>query len=462
MKKVAGSYRDPGGHVYVDGAKVFRTVLSPRADDFKQILSSGIIEASVKKGFLIPSRNVSTEQNCAEFEASYIVEHDKVPYISYPYEWGFDMLKSAALFHLEFQMFLMERDYTLSDATAYNIQFVGSKPVFIDLLSIIPYQEGALWVGYYQYLEQFLNPLLLTALKGIPFNDWYRGSLEGIPTSDLLATLSIKQKLNWRVLLFLSLYVKTDKKLLDSSDKEKIVKGSQKGVSKKSLMSILIQLHAWISKLSSPIKSSAWGEYAGNNTYEDAERDEKKLAIEKFSERNKIETLIDLGCNSGDYSEASIRGGAKTVIGFDFDHVALNLARARSLAKDLPYLPLWLNAANPSPSQGWRETERDSFGARFTADAVIALAFEHHLAIAKNIPLPDVVAWITSIAPIGIIEFVPKEDETVQQMLQSREDIFSEYSEENFEKILAKDCEIISKQKVSNSGRTLYEFKRSS
>ena len=111
-----------------------------------------------------------------------------------------------------------------------------------------------------------------------------------------------------------------------------------------------------------------------------------------------------------------------------------------------------------SPNQGWNESERRGILSRFKFDGMIALAFNHHLTIAKNIPLEESIKWLINFAPRGIIEFVPKEDETIKKMLQLREDIFIDYNENNFRKILEVNAKIIRKNKVSSSGRVLYEY----
>ena len=109
----------------------------------------------------------------------YLLEHARIGYVSFPYEWSFPALKAAALLHLDLHLELLEHDVTLSDASAYNVQFQGARPIFIDVLSLRRYREGEYWLGHRQFCEQFLNPLLLRALAGVPHNAWYRGSLEG-------------------------------------------------------------------------------------------------------------------------------------------------------------------------------------------------------------------------------------------------------------------------------------------
>ena len=75
-------------------------------------------------------------------ENKIILKHEKLNFISYPYEWTFTQLKDAALFHLDLQIFLLNKNAKLIDASAYNIQFKNNKPIFIDILSIDKYSDG--------------------------------------------------------------------------------------------------------------------------------------------------------------------------------------------------------------------------------------------------------------------------------------------------------------------------------
>ena len=126
--------------------------------------------------------------------------------------------------------------------------------------------------------------------------------------------------------------------------------------------------------------------------------------------------------------------------------------------ENLSFLPLFLDATNPSPSQGWFQVERAGFIERNKADAVIALAFEHHLTIGNNIPMEKVISWITSIANKGLIEFVPKNDPTITRMLSVREDIFHDYTEEKFVYYLSEQAKIQNATIISESGRKIFEF----
>ena len=171
--------------------------------------------------------------------------------------------------------------------------------------------------------------------------------------------------------------------------------------------------------------------------------------------------MWDLGCNTGDYSVTALEAGAKYVVGFDFDQGALEKAFARAQERNLLFQPLFLDAANPSPGQGWREQERQSLKARANADALIALAFIHHLAIARNIPFEELVDWVMSFAPQGIIEFIPKQDPMVEKLLALREDIFPDYTKECFLAHVSSRAKIIKTVQTSKTGRFLVWYSKS-
>jgi len=428
--------------------------------DYENLRDKNIISKSIEKGFLVETDEI-LDSNIIEAlgDPAYVVRHAKIPFVSYPYEWSFGQLKAAALHHLKFQLFLLDQDAILRDASAYNIQFIGAKPIFIDLLSLAPYRTGEYWTGHRQFCEQFLNPLLLRALKGVPHNSWYRGSLEGIGAAEFAKLLNFSEKLSWNIFTQVTLQARLQRAAINDPDHATKKAKARKPLEKVAYRMFLNQFHKWISALKPKDKAkTVWGEYAGQRTYLGDEAKAKREIVFNFVKKNQPKHVIDLGCNSGDYSIATLEGGAKYVIGYDFDVNAIELAFQRSQRQNLQFLPLYLDAANPSPNQGWLQIERQGLHERSRVDMVIALAFKHHLAIARNIPLDQVLQWIINIASKGLIEFVPKSDENVGKLLAIREDIFSDYTEENFVKILSSKAQIVNQTQISPSGRKIFEF----
>ena len=464
MKEIidGGSFRDPSGHVFHWDNRVFRTVTETGRAAYEATRDNQGAKAVLGAGRVIDSGEVEDYAGPAlPAEVAYVLEHPRLPFISYPYEWSFSQLRAAALHHLDLQIELLEHGLTLSDASAYNIQFIGPAAVFIDRLSIVPYKENQLWLGYRQFCVQFLNPLLLRALIGIPHNAWYRGALEGIASRDLAMIIPPIRKLSWNIFAHVVLQARLDARA-QASPEEAIDRVKRTGkLSRAGYEGILRQLRNWIVRLRPAGSSkSTWGDYARHNTYSDSEAAAKKRFVAEFSSKVRPATIVDLGCNTGDYSVVALENGAGYAIGFDFDHNALDAAFSRARAEDLRFLPLWLDAANPSPDQGWAQHERHGFASRCRSDAVLALAFEHHLAVARNIPLAQIVDWLVDMAPEGIIEFVPKSDPTIQRMLALREDIFPNYDQPHFEAALVRRSSIVRREQVSETGRILYWYSR--
>ena len=454
-----GSFRDPAGKVFYYNDRIFRKLSLSGEERFQFVSKNNILHKSIEKKYLINTKILDSNEklNIGLKNEDLILEHDKVPYISYPYEWSFSQLKKAAIFHLDFQLFLLDLNATLIDASAYNIQFIGNEPIFIDVLSILKYEEGQPWSGHKQFCENFLNPLVLKSKKGINFNNWFKGNIEGIGTTEINKVLSFFDKFSYNIFIHIHLL----NKLEENYKNKKSLKINQKKIflKKVNFISILKQLRNFVSKLTDYKSITTWDTYSFENSYSEKAGSEKKEIVKNFFERNKLDFVCDIGCNDGEYSEIALQNKCKKVIGFDYDLNAVENAFKRSETKKMNFLPLFFDAANPSSSLGWNESERKGFKERAKFDGMIALAFEHHLALGKNIPLYEVVLWLTSLAPKGLIEFVPKDDVTVKKMLEFKGDIFKEYSEENFEKYLNLNSKIVSK-KIIETGRIIYEYQR--
>lgn len=246
-----------------------------------------------------------------------------------------------------------------------------------------------------------------------------------------------------------------------SSDAQRSVTAANLKFPKLAFVRLLRSLREWIESLHpADRRPTTWQDYAGQTSYQSAEAEAKRTFIARFVNESKPRMVWDIGCNTGDYSVAALQAGARSVIGFDFDQGALDLAFDRARSQKLAFLPLFLDVTNPAPDQGWSQGERRGLKARASADMVLALALIHHIAISKNVPLAEVVAWLTSLAPRGVIEFVPKTDPMVVELLQLREDIFPDYDEANFVRCLEQRARIVHREKVSATGRTLFAFER--
>lgn len=458
---LAGSYRDRSGRVVEWNNRIFRSLSPAALSHVEHMKAQGDLEQLETHHGLWPSTLLDATEIPPELAAfspsGRVLEHPRLEFVSYPYEWPFSLLKRAALYHLDVHLAALERNLTLVDGSAYNVQFVGVRPVFIDTLSFVPYIDGSPWIGYRQFCEQFLNPLVLASRLGVGFHGWYRGELNGIPLSDMARLFSWRHKLSLGVFFHITLHARLQEKMQRSGQTQG---ASERKIPKARLEAFLKSLRGFVRKLKPRRASDTfWRDYEVDNSYAEPEAQEKLKFVGDVVRRLPGSIVWDVGCNSGAFSEAALQNGAARVIGLDADVGALEAAVARADAKNLPFLPLYADFSKPSPNQGWSQNERPGLLARRNADIVLALALIHHMVIGNNVPLENALDWLLSLAPTGVIEFVPKTDPMIQQMLATREDIFVDYDYDSFVGLLRQRAEITDRMVVSESGRELFAFK---
>ena len=169
----------------------------------------------------------------------------------------------------------------------------------------------------------------------------------------------------------------------------------------------------------------------------------------------------DLGCNDGRFSRL-VAASAQTVVAMDSDTGSIDrLYGELRQEKRTNILPLLMNVANPSPSQGWAQRERASLTDRARPDLTLALALVHHLVISANVPLSSVVEWMAGIARELVIEFISKDDPMVQRLLLNKDDTYGDYRRDAFEQYLERRFKIESRAELPGGTRTLYHAKSS-
>jgi len=460
MHEVAGSYRDPRGRVHRLGERVLRVVAAESAARVRAMLESPVVRRLMADGRLVGTRPLPDGDIAgSQPPGALVLEHERIPFVSHPYEWPFAALRAAAVLQLDLHLDLLREGYTLRDASAYNIQFRGTRPTFIDLLSIDRYEEGEYWSGHRQFCDQFLCPLLFSARFGIPYHAWYRGGLEGIAAPSFVRLLRVRDCLSPRTLVNLVLPAWLESRA--RRDPTQVPPRSRlRPLPRQSLMRMLEGMRAWVLSLSPRDQRTNWTGYAQDNTYGAGERDAKRAFVASAVSARPRALVLDLGCNTGDYADVALSAGATRVVGAEADPETADLAFARSRSAGLDFLPLVLDAVNASPAQGWRDAERESFAQRARFDFLIALAVIHHIVIGRNVPIAQAVRRLVDLAPEGVIEFVHKDDTTVRRMLALRDDVFPDYTQAHFQAALESHARIVDQRTVSSEGRTLFHYRR--
>jgi len=448
------SFRDPSGFIFSEGDRLLRQVNECYQAEYRHLMDSGLYQRLTGEGLLVPHREVEGHAGTTG-DAFLVIEPERIPFISYPYEWSFNQLKDAALVTLRIQQAALECGMTLKDASAYNIQFFKGRPVFIDTLSFDLYHEGKPWEAYRQYCQHFLAPLALMSHTDIRLNQLLKIYLDGIPLDLASRLLPRKTKWNFALLMHLHLHAKTQVKYEHKGSAGREVKIPLANL--KALIGSLIRL---TQRLNMKKQRTEWGAYYTFTNYTDDSFTRKKEIIDRFVRSIGPATLWDLGANNGEFTRIAARQGVDCVA-FDIDPIAVDIDYLDVRSTGIPnLLPLVMDLTNPSPSIGWNNRERPGFTARTLPDTVIALALIHHLAISNNLPFSHIATFLHGVCTNLIIEFVPKSDSQVQKLLESRKDIFGTYEEETFRREFSRFFEILEAEKVSGSERTIYRMKR--
>lgn len=452
----SGSFRDPSGFLFVSQGILYRQINRCYQNDYERLMSSGLYKKLTHKKWLIPHQEV-TVPFWTEKDGYKVIQPERVPFISYPYEWSFSQLKDAALTTLAIQKAAFQKGMSLKDASAYNIQFVKGKAVFIDTLSFETYQEGLPWVAYGQFCRHFLAPLALMSYTDIRLNQLSRLYLDGIPLDLAASLLPFSSRFNMSLYMHLFMHSKSQKK--HEGDTTSLQK-KKPHVSKLGFQGIIESLEKTIKKLSWQPEGTEWGDYYNDTNYSSASLTQKEEIIKGYITQCKPAHAWDLGANDGRFSLLACAQHIPTVA-FDIDPCAVEKNYLRNLQQqEERMLPLIIDLTNPSPGLGWAHHERDSFMERGPVDLIMALALIHHLAISNNVPFCKIAAFLAALCQHLIIEFVPKDDSQVQRLLATREDVFPDYTQKAFETEFSAYFSIEAATAIPNTVRTLYLLKK--
>jgi hypothetical protein len=447
------SYRDPSGFIFEKDGVLYRQVNTIFREDYELFIHSGCYEKLVSKGLLIPHETI--HENWTGSDEWYLtLKPEQLAFISYPYEWSFDMLKDAALLTLQLVKEATAAGLILKDATPYNIQWHQGKLLFIDTLSFEKYNEEEPWIAYRQFCECFLSPLLLMHYSKISLQRLSLAYPEGIPLAVTKSFLPRRSKFSLHTYLHIHLHEGVaGKKRVEEKRKIKF--------SKQKLLNLVNSLETLILRLKSPEQTTTWSDYYEEASQRNDYLEQKKKIIEGWLDKAvDIRTGADLGANDGVFSRLLSARGIPTVAA-DLDPLCINnLYREIRKTGEKYIQPLIIDLSDPSPAIGVNNEERNSFISRLHVDMILALALIHHLAIGKNIPLALIAKLFAGMTRHLIIEFVPKDDPKVQEMLQQKKDIYTDYRQERFEEEMSKYFLIEEKQGVPGTGRVLFNMRR--
>jgi hypothetical protein len=451
------SFRDPSGRLFRHNGAIYRTCSPSALEALTRARDVGLIESLVTAGLLVPSDLVQAEAeglSSAEVGQT-LVKQPQLPFVSYSYEWSFSMLRDAALATLGTLDICLGKGFVLKDATAFNVLFEGTVPRLVDIHSLEPRVENALWAGYAQFCRAFLFPLLLAAYKRIDPRPALLAGLGEIPVTEVAGTFGLRDRLRPGVMVNVTMQAQLERRFAGRAEDVRKASGGIK-YPLAALRSQVTKLRTLVERLPGPT-SDAWTGYVDTHSYDAQEVKAKEAFVGRAIAGTSPRVVIDLGTNTGQYARLARSAGAR-VIAVDVSAPSIDALYLKS-AGDLQLSPLVADLTRPTPAIGWRLIERKGLLERVRGDFVLALALIHHLRIPGGIPLSEIVDLLTDVAPRGVIEWVGRDDPMVKRLLALRPDVYDDYAEERLQHALARRARIVDRE-ANGSTRVLYRFER--
>lgn len=454
-----GSFRDPTSRVYVDAHAAWRGLDARALADFDAYAATTAYRKALSDGRLIGTEAVPVSG--APIGDGWVgaLRHDRVRVITYPYEWTFSMLRDAALLQLELAREALAEGVLTKDATSYNVQFDGARPVFIDLGSFERLVPGQPWPGYRQFCELFLNPLLLQSIAEIPFHPWLRGSINGISPTHAAAALGKRKRLSKDLFTHVRLHARAESRYADA-DKQHDIRGEleRAGFGPKIIDAQMANLQQAVGRLEWRSAASTWSDYGDRSHYTDGDLDAKAEFVARATRTLTAPMVLDLGANDGRFSRVALEAGASLAIAVDGDHLTVDhLYRQLRKDRETRILPLVVDLADPSPALGWRSKERSSFVDRVRPDLVLCLAVIHHLALSNTVPFEEIVGFLRDFDAPVVVEMPHRNDPMAARLLaRKRDGLFDHYDQPQWEAALRQQFTVPEQATLPSGTRTLY------
>jgi hypothetical protein len=453
-----GSFRDRTSRIFYINNSVYRGLNEQALNEWEILSSTKFFRHFNSDDKIVQTEQVAPPEKLdSSIKGKWVafLKHQIIPCISYPYEWSFGMLKDAALLQIELLLAALDEDMILKDSSAFNFQWLGAYPVFIDVPSFERYSDGMPWVGYRQFCQMFLYPLFFQAYKKVPFHPWLRGSIDGIEPGDCSHLMNMRDLL--RPGVFMHAYLQAKMQARYGSTQKNIRKElNQAGFQKNLIKNNVKQLRKIVKKLSWHHMDSEWSDYVNKHSYTNADQERKLAFVQEIVNRHRWNMVWDIGCNVGAFSRIAAKN-ADYVVAMDADHLAIeHFYRSLKAEGNRTILPLVINIADPSPDLGWQGLERKSLTKRSKPDLILCLALIHHMVISANIPLEEFVGWLGQLCSSLVIEFVTKEDPMVKTLLRNKKDNYTDYDKNFFEKCLSDKFNFIKRKDLESGTRTLY------
>lgn len=411
------SFRDPDGQLIEKDNRILRYIENSSAELLSTLDNSPMIRSIIKSGSFIAYNKVENT------DKHVIVEHPKISFPSYPFEWCYSMLLDAAKLTIRIAYDLMLEGLGIKDCTPYNVLFEGPNPIFIDIASVEKRQKGdPYWKPQGQFMAMFLLPLLMSKEFNIGLTELLLNNPMGL-SPEYCSHYGKQWKRDFLSFVYLP-------KWFGSLAKKQTF--SPKPMANTELADFILQRRLAknlkiLSRLEPKNRHSNWSKYMSSLDHYSTPsfRDKEKFLLEVLK-HTACRSVLDVGCNTGYFSKLCAQHKAR-VIAIDYDPIVIEKLYREAKTQKLNIQPLVMSLTNPSPATGWKNQETWSFIERASGqfDLVLMLAVIHHMLITDRIPMEEIAELVNMFSTQwALIEYVEPND-VMFKLLEKGRDLYS-------------------------------------
>lgn len=442
------TFRDPDARLYEFEQEMIRVVDRDFGDFLIGLMNSKSFQ--FLGGRLIETNQINPLEEAGalidlpeDLEDKILFKHRKISFPSYPYEWPAEMLHAAGVLTTDIVAAILKDGAGLKDATPFNVLFDGPNPIFIDLASFERRRSGdPFWLPEGQLLRNFMYPLLLSREFETPIKDILINHRDGVTLEYVYPLLSTFKKITPSIFKMITLPILAEKIAGSKRDLHEVKSGKSPEMAEFVLEHLFKRLQKQLIKLNpSDRKNSFWSGYMAHHlSYDDADFETKERIVRSVIEDVKPKTVLDVGCNTGNFSRIAAELGA-TVVAIDTDEKSVGRVWREAHRDQLDILPLVVDLVNPTPATGWENRENDSFLTRADQkfDLTMMLAVVHHVMIDGGINVSEILRVARQMTTqVLLIEYVDPTDEMFKKLLRGREELYLDFNKDAFQAELQK------------------------
>ena len=459
-RSIGGSFRDPSGYVFSRDGHIFRAIDETCSRLLRELAEDGRLAELIRQKQIVETEFIADASLLDALRTEHpgyehFLEHKALAWITYPYEWSVSMLADAGVHTLDLQMRLLSWGCALKDGTAYNVQFEQSRPIFIDISSIERPKRLDVWFAMGQFVQMFLFPLLLCRYHGWDLRSYFLANLGGRQIEEVARSFGWLERLRPGLLLDLTLPLWLHR-WAEKGGRARREILEKPGRSSDAQLINLKRLRRKIIKLAAGYRpSGVWSQYSQICNYNETAEQAKRSLVRDFLEERRPRRVLDLGCNTGDYSRLAADCGAD-VIAVDADHDAVEILYRRLRNDPAHIIPMVLDVASPSPGIGYMNRERTPFLRRVNVECVLALALIHHLLVSANLSLAAIRDLLFELTNRDVVlEFVPTTDDMFQRLMKFRVNLFGDLTLEMCRNVFLERFQLVQERPIPDSERTL-------